>query len=211
MVKVVGLSGAQGGGKSSLLIELQNRGWTLDQFRVSRAVQAQLGWASLDNVLKDPQTMMDFQNEVFSQKLKHDYALHQLEGAQTTDHRGNVILTERTFADICAYTTYWTWELHYQDKWLITEASDFLREYVAKCMQAQEDCYDGVLLLPYMSDVIKWEEDPNRAKLDSVEQIYEGVERFTQAPRFLMQKKLTITMKSVPDRADQVEAFLRTL
>lgn len=217
MAKVIGLSGAQGGGKSSLLGELQERDWVIDQFRVSRAVQAQLGWASLDNVLKGPQTMMDFQNAVLKQKLMHDYRLacvtNMVEhlGHQVPVDKSTVVLTERTYADICAYTTHWTWELHHQGKWTLSEASEFLHDFVRQCNLAQEQCYSGVLLLPYMPDVITWEEDPNRAKRETVDQIYEGVERFTQAPRFLTQKKLTITKKSVLERADQVEEFLRAL
>lgn len=203
MAKVVGISGAQGGGKTSLLAELKTRGWTVDDFKVSRAVQAQLGWKSLDNVLKDPLTMMDFQEEVFRQKLNHDYALR--------DSDAPVVLVERTFADICAYTTHWTWELHYQGKMLLGLANSFLKKYVASCIQAQEECYAGVVLLPFMEGVVKWEDDPNRASRASVDQIYEGVERFTQHARFLTQKKMTIYTKSVHERAAQVELFMNTL
>ena len=201
-MKVVGLSGAQGGGKSSLLIELQKRGWQLDQFRVSRAVQAQLGWESLDTVLTSFETMVEFQNEVLRQKSTHDAALAS-DGVE-------VILTERTFADIVAYTTHWTWELLDQGKTTLREATEFLNGYVSQCIKHQ-DIYSGVLLLPYMRDQIEWQDDPNRAKLSSVDSIYEGVERFTQHRAFLTQKRYTITAKTISDRADQVEAFLRTL
>lgn len=201
---LVGLSGAQGGGKTTLLNGLEPKGWSLDTFRVSRAVQEQLGWKTLDNVMQSPETMMMFQEEVFKQKYEHDYGVKQF-GSQVC------VLTERTFADICAYTTHWTWELHYQQKWTLSAAMQFLKPYTDKCIKAQAEIYDGVLLLPYMKGQMKWEADPNRAKFDTVEQIYEGVERFVQRPEYLRQKKLTITAHSVEDRIEQVDAFLKDL
>jgi hypothetical protein len=44
-----------------------------------------------------------------------------------------------------------------------------------------------------------------------VNTIYEETERFTQARAMFAVKSFTITAKSVSDRADQVETFLRTL
>ena len=209
-MKVIGLSGAQGAGKSTLLKELMARGWRVDNFRVSRAVQAQLGWETLDRVMDDPNTMMEFQNEVLRQKASHDNALTEEPGARTMDPKGDVILTERTFADIVAYTTHWTWELLDRGKTTPREAAEFLNGYVSSCVKHQAT-YSGVLLLPYMRDQITWQDDPNRAKLSSVDSIYEGVERFTQHRALLTQKRYTITAKTISDRADQVEAFLRTL
>ena len=203
MAKVVGLSGTQGGGKSTLLLGLKENGWALDTFRVSRAVQEELGWKTLDNVMSSVQMMQQFQEEIFKQKYAHDLELRQSGG--DTLH-----LTERTFADICAYTTHWTWELHYQGQWLLADASRWLSNYTSKCVEAQAECYGGVMLLPLMSNVV-WENDPNRAKRNSAETIYESIERFTQRPEFLTQKKLTITAKSVQDRISHCHNFLETI
>lgn len=201
---VVGLSGAQGGGKSSLLIELQARGWKLDQFRVSRAVQAQLGWDKLDTVMESWDTMTQFQDEVFRQKFAHDFDLSALEG-------DDVVLTERTFADICAYTTMWAWRHVDRGNVSFENAIRYLHEYTASCSKAHTDIYSATLLLPYMPDVIKWEEDPNRAARDDVDRVYEDVSRFLERKVPINHKKLLITTKSVPDRATQVENFLRSL
>ncbi len=199
---VVGLSGAQGGGKSSLLIELQNRGFKLDQFRVSRAVQAQLGWESLDRVMESPKTMMDFQNEVLNQKYQHDLAL--------TKEGDGLILTERTFADINAYTHAWTWKFVDQGKLTIQEAVQFLMGYTVHCQHAQMQCYGATLLLPLMSHVV-FEQDPHRAKQENAHTVYEEIERFIDTKMPLGYKKLVITAKSVEDRATQVQQFLETL
>lgn len=227
-MKVVGLSGAQGGGKSSLLIELQTRGWRLDQFRVSRAVQAELGWDSLDRVMDSPETMIEFQNEVFKQKFNHDLVLcvkgsHEFEavrkqgGGITCEadperaHRNEFILTERTFADIWAYTSLWTWRFHEQGKLTFNEAIGFLTGYTQKCADAQNQIYSGVLLLPYMPAVVHWENDPNRASRSDVDSVYEDVQRFVERKMPVGAKRLTITTKTIAERADQVEIFLRSI
>lgn len=202
-MKVIGLSGAQGGGKSSLLIELENRGWQLDKFRVSRAVQAQLGWDRLDTVMESWETMTRFQEEVFAQKYEHDFALSE----QKADE---IVLTERTFADIAAYTALWTWKHVDRGSVSFETAVAWLNKYVGRCVEAQK-MYTAIMLLPYMPEVVAWEDDKNRAARADVNAVYEDVERFIQKPVFLTMKKLTINTKSVPERADQVEAFLRTL
>lgn len=203
MAKVIGLSGAQGGGKSTLLEGLKNAGWKVDDFKVSRAVQAQLGWTALNTVLDSPQTMMQFQDEVLAQKLKRDQEL-RWGGSEGT------ILTERTFADICAYTTYWTWELVDARKWTLGEGAAWLHGYTNRCVAAQKRCYDAVLMLPYMSHVV-WNGDPNRANFASVNIIWENLERFTQKLELLPIPSFYIRAAATEDRVAEVDAFLRTL
>jgi len=206
MAKVVALSGAQGSGKSTLLKGLNGlaeNAWSLDSFRVSRAVQEQLGWTTLDNVTSSWATMTEFQEEVYRQKRDRDLGIRRF-GSQW------LVLTERSFADIAAYTTHWTWILVDQGKIDVREASPWLSDYLRRCAEAQIACYDAILLLPLMRNVL-WESDPNRAKRESAETIYEDVERFTQKAVFLTQKKFTITAASVEDRIAQVDTFLRTV
>ena len=210
-MRVVGLSGAQGGGKSSLLIELEQRGWKLDKFRVSRAVQAQLGWDNLDKVMESWDTMRHFQEEVFKQKFEHDYQLSQEPGARTIDEKGHVILTERTFADIVAYTNMWTWRHVDRKNVTLDAAVKWLHGYTTGCAHAQRQIYSATILLPYMAEVIQWEADPNRASRSDVDAVFEDVERFLERKVPLDTPRLRITTRSVADRATQVEAFLRTL
>lgn len=200
---VVGLSGAQGGGKSSLLKELMARGWELDQFRVSRAVQEQLGWESLDRVMDSPETMIAFQEEVFKQKYEHDRAL-------ANDGSDKIILTERTFADINAYTHAWMWKFVDQGKIGLQEAVKFLMSYTTHCQFAQRECYKATLLLPLMEHVV-FEHDPHRAKQENAQTVYEEIERFIDAKMPIEYKRLVITCKTIEDRATQVENFLKTL
>jgi hypothetical protein len=207
-MKVIGLSGAQGAGKSSMLLELRSRGWILDEFRVSRAVQKQLGWDSLARVMDAPETMMQFQNEVFRQKYEHDLELSEAVGARTIDSQGHVVLTERTFADIWSYTSMWTWRFHDQDKMTFEQCLEFLTPFTKRCADAQAEVYSGVLLLPFMSHIV-FEDDTHRASRSDVDSVYEDVDRFVDRKTPNM-RKLYITSETVSDRADQVEKFLRS-
>ena len=199
-MKVIGLSGSQGAGKSTLLTELTARGWDLDQFRVSRAVQAALGWASLDRVMDAPDTMMAFQEEVFAQKQKNDAALK-------ADPSDKIILTERTFADIFAYTTRWTWKFVDDGRMTMDAALQFLLPYTNKCKTAQHEIYAGTLLLPLMEHVV-WENDPNRAKFEDAALIFEDIENFFERKLAVVHRRKTITGITVAERADQAEYFL---
>jgi predicted ATPase len=196
------LSGAQGGGKSSLLNELKSRGYHVDGFRVSRAVQAQLGWDSLDRVMDSPKTMMEFQQEVFAQKYKNDRALR----AQSN----HVTLMERSFADIAAYSTTWMWKFVDRGDISLRDAMAWLQEYVRACTAAQKEIYDGVIILPMMDHVV-FENDPHRAKKEDVGAVFENLERFMDRSVFLGFPRLTITAKTTSERADQLEEWLRTL
>lgn len=202
-MKLIGLSGAQGAGKSTLLKGLMSKGWALDQFRVSRAVQAELGWETLDNVMESPETMMKFQETVFEQKFINDHRL-------CTESEAELMLTERTFADIDAYTTQWTWRLVDRGSMSRNEAFAFLSLFHRRCVDAQSKCYAGTIMLPFM-DHVAWEDDPNRAAKNDVVTIYEHIERYMDAREFIAHPKLVITAKSVDDRVAQTERFLESI
>ena len=94
-MKVVGISGAQGGGKTTLLDQMKVLGYQVDDFKVARSVQEELGWASLNHVTTSIDVMIDFQTRILEAKALNDRQLKE---------KGNgVILVERTFADIYAY------------------------------------------------------------------------------------------------------------
>ena len=196
---VIGLSGAQGGGKTSMLNELKRLNYRVDDFKVSRAVQASLGWASLDRVMDAPETMQAFQNEVLQQKFKNDFEL-----ARQGD---GVIFVERTFADILAYSNLWTFKFAERGQLTKDEAVLFSAKYTASCLAAHEQCYSGTMLLPLMEHV-KFEVDPHRAKEEDAEYVFNEVQRFlttlVQAPL------LHITAKSIAVRAMQAARFSAT-
>jgi predicted ATPase len=202
MSQVVAVSGTQGGGKSTLLAGLKACGWKVDDFKVSRAVQAQLGWESLSQVMESPSTMMRFQQEVFRQKLERD--------TQLRSEAADFVLTERSFADIAAYTTYWCWEHVDRRNWDFHTATAWLTPFLKACHVAQVQTYSAVIIIPFMSDV-RWENDPNRASLSSVQTIHEDVTRFMDISEMSGVRQYTITATGKVERVEQAEAFLRTL
>jgi predicted ATPase len=192
MMMIIGLTGAQGAGKSTLLEELKARGWAVDPYKVSRAVQNELGWSNLHQVMESWDTMRKFQDLVRTRKTENDEALK------------GPILVERTFADIVAYTQYWTWELVDARKISLGPAMAWLREYTLMCLEAQNRIYSSVLLLPLMEHV-QFVDDPHRARRNSAEQVYQNEVNFvlmSSTPYF------EISAKTTAERADQVINFL---
>lgn len=201
MSRLIGLSGAQGAGKSTLLKALMARGWALDTFRVSRAVQAELGWSSLDSVMSSFDTMVDFQERVFVQKYKNDLRLHSSPEP--------IVLTERTFADICAYTQLWTWRFIDNGGVPHSTGVDFLLEFTRLCASAHSEVYNGTMLLPFMSSVT-WENDEHRADFADIDQVFADIQRFLELKVPIDHRRLNIVSSSVDGRVAEVEEFLRS-
>lgn len=199
----VGFSGAQGAGKTTLLAELAKRGYTVDDFKVSRTVQEQLGWSDLKQVLSSPEVMMDFQQRVLEAKLENDHRLSRFSSNHTT-------LTERTFADIVAYTMSWSWQLVDSRAWTFGEATRFLTPFIRECLDAQQKCYDAVVVVPFMPHVI-FEEDHRRAPRSTVDGVFADMTRFLDTHDLASTPRCTINTKTVEERADQVRSFLETL
>lgn len=210
MAEVVGLSGPQGGGKTSLLNELarivpedvwigDTARWVVDDFKVSREVQSRLGWRTLERVRDDPNTMMAFQRTVL--EVKHDR--DRANGARTDV---DVVLTERTFADIAAYAQLWAWELAHDGKWTVGEAIRFNLEFVEECAHEQY-AYAANLYLPYM-DHVPWQEDPHRASRAHVTFIDDQIRAFLKAKNPASVTVHEIVEKTVEVRAREALIFL---
>lgn len=201
MARLVAVSGAQGAGKTTVLTMMKARGWVVDDFKASRQVQADLGMSSLQDVMSSVPTMLKFQNAVLEVKKQREEYLASL--------AGDIILTERSFADIAAYTTHWCWQ-HVDDKnWDFFTASRWLTPYIAECAEAQQ-VYSGVILVPMMP-VIKWEDDPQRADRWSVDSIFEDITSFVQRTQPDINRRLLISTQMVEDRVAQIEKFLEAL
>jgi predicted ATPase len=202
MAKLIGLSGPQGGGKTTLLNGLKDKGIVIDDFKVSREVQKQLGWESLSQVMKSPETMMQFQAKVRDVKY-----VRELENIERTD--ADIILTERTFADIASYTQLWAWELVDSEKWSLKDAVQFLVGYVDLC-KANQAVYSGNLILPSMPHV-QWQADPHRAEKKHVEFVTAQMDRFFDLVHPRSVPTFSITEESVDGRIEQVYNWIQTL
>lgn len=202
MVKLIGLSGPQGGGKTTLLNGLEAKGIVVDDFKVSRQVQKELGWSSLENVLTNPKTMMTFQVKVRDVKY-----VRELENKERTDVE--LILTERSFADIASYTQLWCWELVENGKWEVYDAVEFLYDYVNLCIDNQK-VYAGNIMLPSMPHVA-WQADPYRAKKAHIEFISKQLDRFFDLAHPRTVPVFRITEGSVDGRIEQTHNWIQTL
>ena len=202
-MKLFGISGAQGAGKTTMLNELATMGYTVDDFKVSRAVQKLLAWDTLENVMLAPKTMMIFQVEIFKQKYARDFALNSSSDLDAPDA---MILTERTFADLFAYTSLWTRKFIDRGELSAEIGVEFINEYASSCRQAQQELYDGVILLPLMDHVV-WEHDANRASFEDACTVFDYTSAFT---RQSLVPTHTITSKSVADRASEAKTFFST-
>jgi len=202
MAKIIGLSGPQGGGKTTLLNGLAGHGIIVDDYKVSRDIQAKLGWADLSQATKDFETMSMFQQMVLNAKRDREE-----ENSHRTDV--DVILVERTFADILAYTRLWCGKLTNAGKLGILDGVSYLLRFTNDCRKAQL-VYDGNIILPMMPHV-KFEADPHRAKEEDVGIFSEYLGDFfttyhpSEVPTF------TVTAKSTEDRIAQAKIWINTL
>jgi predicted ATPase len=199
-MKIIGVTGAQGAGKSTILTELKTQQHLVDDFKVSRSVQAELGWDSLEKVMTSPQVMMQFQEKVFEKKYANELEL-------ATRAEGVTIFTERTFADLVAYAKLWTWAFVDRRELDFGIASSWLGAYERRCMVAQRACYSGVILLPMMDHIV-FEDDPHRAKSSDISTAYTEMSEFCKAAKV---PYFTITEKTIQNRVREVLSFVEGL
>lgn len=202
MAKVIGLSGPQGSGKTTLLNGLKGVGIHVDDFKVSREVQKQLGWDSLERVLEEVDTMMEFQSTILNVKREREE-----QNRARTDV--DIILTERTFADIAVYTQLWSFELAHIGKWSLDRAMGFAADFMSDCADLQTN-YAGNLILPFMQH-IAWQADPHRAQRHQVEFVDNELDHFFRVMHPKSVPVFTLTQGSIPGRIEQVHEWIKTL
>lgn len=198
---VIAISGAHGSGKSTLLEALKGRGFAVDDFKVSRAVQAALGYSTLQEATSTADRVIEFQTRIITEKHQHDLALLAKPG---------IILVERSFADIWTYTSHWIWSLESKGDIHYTKAVQFTSSFLKDCIAYQQAIYGGVVLVPLMPH-IKREDDPNRADYSFADEHFDGTRKFQERTFANSVRTLIIDTKTVEQRVDQVEQFIKSL
>ncbi len=118
---LIAISGSQGSGKSTVLNELENRGYPIVKRKTSRSVLKDWN-VSLEEVNNDPSLSCNFQAELTNRKYKDEFnALHS----------DDLEFTERTHADLFTYTLV--------NLGKFNEHSDWLNEYYSTCMMYQAE------------------------------------------------------------------------
>jgi hypothetical protein len=206
MSKLVGISGPQGSGKSTVLNEIKknidtfNLNWAVDDFKVSRTVQEALGWETLSKVQDSPETMMEFQAEVFKQKYDRDLML-------TKGITRAIIFTERTFADLSAYALLWTYKFVDSGLWEKKAGAAFYADYNFNCLAAHRSLYCCTVLIPFM-DCVKFEDDPRRAEEKDINFVFNHINDFLTS-KLAAHEVITITEQTPENRAKQIQNYIK--
>lgn len=199
--QIVGVSGPQGYGKSSALEEMRKLEWAVDSFKVSRAVQKRLGWESLERVMDSKATMKQFQATVASEKVRRDKQI-------ASAYCAPLVLTERSFADIYAYTKLWFNRFESLGEPSTDVDKEWLSKFEEDCVRLQVQTYSAVIYIP-MSEHVVFQADPHRADQESAAFVSVAIRVFLD-----MVKEdfgipfYTVATTSIEDRALEIGSWL---
>ena len=140
-MKLIGFSGAQGQGKSTLISELQDRDayFMGVPLQTSRQLLAEWGY-TLAEVNKYMPLKIKFQEELLlSHCASIESELGHIRNITGESDPDLAVMIERTFADVFTYALVSVGPFN--------EYSDWLNEYSERCMKAQELYFDNVIFL----------------------------------------------------------------
>lgn len=95
---VVGLCGAHGTGKSTIIKAVRELGFAVDESQLSRTAQKALGWDSLSEAGKSEDHMWALQDAILAAMWDRDQKINRL---------GIPTLVDRTPADVWGYLAMW--------------------------------------------------------------------------------------------------------
>jgi predicted ATPase len=131
---LVAISGSQGSGKSTIIQEIEKRGYKVVNRKTSRSILTDWG-VTLQQVNNDHELTKKFQDEIIKRKQEDE----EFERAHAEMHGPDPVFTERTYADLFTYA-------------LISlgkdnEHSEWMDHYYNECMKRQQS-YGLVFYLP---------------------------------------------------------------
>lgn len=158
---ILGISGTHGTGKSTVTQALKN--WIqIDESQLSRSAQKSLGWDKLSIAGESVENMWALQEAILAAMYDRDIKLAASE---------YFIATERTPADVWAYTVMWCLRLGIDP---LTDAH--AQNYLGRCREMANRYY-AFIIVP-MTDAIPFVVDPNRADLKSREMVADIIDDF---------------------------------
>ncbi len=135
ITKIVGVSGAQGQGKSTLIASIVERYPSVDSYNIQTARELLSDWGySLTEVNAYMPLKIKFQEELFD---RHCGYLEKVIKPNT--YHGPILLVERTFADIFTYALTSVGPFNNYSTWL--------NEYADRCRIAQLKYFSHVVFL----------------------------------------------------------------
>lgn len=171
MTTVVAISGAQGTGKSTTIEVLKDSFHRkVDDFKASRSVMNSMG-TSISDFSKNPQKMMEFQEQLLCAKIQNDSKLKVKHKRNPFSNRTPVVIVERSLIDLAAYAIEWT-RTEEVDAYSIHQ---WCGNYVDRCLLFNKELYSRTFLLPIGKfDMV---DDGVRASVDSQESIHKAMRR----------------------------------
>lgn len=128
---LISVSGSQGSGKSTVLADLQERfGYKTVERKTSRSILSDWG-VTLDQVNSDHELTVKFQSEIIKRKYED-------EQAALDQYPNEIILTERTYADLFTYALVSLGKHNQYSLWL--------NVYYDQCKKLQ-DTYEAIFYL----------------------------------------------------------------
>lgn len=125
---LVGISGSQGQGKSTVCDSLSQRGFKVIPNKTSRSILSDWGY-TLNEINSYQPLTVKFQDEILTRHIRTNKA------ASESDE---LYVSERTFADIFVYSLFVLGPFNAYSNWL--------DDYYYKCMEAQR-MYSGIVYL----------------------------------------------------------------
>lgn len=194
MTKIIGMSGAHGTGKSAVLEYIKNDpildDIKVDDYKFSRSVLKSLG-LTLEEATATVESTKSYQTKVLDSVRRRNYLLKLLEP------QGDVTinLTDRSVADVYAYTRLWSEKNGIDAEWF--------EKFEAKCAEMVA-AYDIIFVFP--TGKIPFVDDGVRAKEDSQAAIAHYIEYFLTK---YSKKYYVVTSTSIEDRASEVQIAIR--
>jgi hypothetical protein len=149
--RIVGLCGTHGTGKSTIINGVRDLGYKVNQAQLSRSAQKALGWDTLSRAQESKANMWALQYAILDAMFDRDQ-----EALSTAE----IVLVERTPADVWAYTEMWCRRL------LIDHVTDRQAVMYKKACRDLATNYCQFLFVP-ISDAVKFVAEPNRADSES--------------------------------------------
>lgn len=165
---IFGLSGTHGTGKSTIVAGVKEVGLSTKEVQISRSVQAQLGWDSLERVKDSVADMWQFQDAILATMYDRDRSIN--------DAQGKITLVERTPIDAWAYAVAWCH--HYKINVMVDKKACY---YKQQCNSMLNE-YNTVMVIPAIKEVL-FEEDVHRAKLDNRKLVENTISNYIEEKR----------------------------
>lgn len=161
MTVAVGLCGAHGTGKSTILKAVKELGYPVNETQLSRTAQKALGWSSLAEAEKSEGHMWALQDAILAAMYDRDEAISK---------SGIITLVDRTPADVWGYLSLWVKRLNGNVD------MDRVRLYKQQC-RVMAAKYARHIIVP-IRDEIQFVAEKNRADEESREFHAKAVEDF---------------------------------